>query len=182
MKKYATLVWKLIFAFATMFLCVFYAYIARSSWFWIMFCWFTFYCCLQVYFVGNNQFMMEVADPDVKGVIGGCIQTFRETGFAVGTATANLIHDVYMDAYWNGPIPGRDDSNFEDYGKIYLDDFFITQLIIVCVYGAFAFVLTFFSGFGVHEKDRGCYYVDLCKKKKGEQYEKVGENEPYVDS
>ena len=45
---------------------------------------------IGIFFISNNQYMMQVASIDARGMIGGCIQAFRETGFALGIAIINL--------------------------------------------------------------------------------------------
>lgn len=67
---------------------------------WIVICNMMFSFGLGVFFTTNNQFMMAIATPDIRGMMGGCIQTFREAGYAIGIALVNVIHDLYMNLNW----------------------------------------------------------------------------------
>lgn len=71
----------------------------------ILFCMFFFSFFIGTYFTSNNQFMMQTATADIRGMIGGCIQAFRETGFAIGIALVNLVQDIYMGDHWDGSVP-----------------------------------------------------------------------------
>ena len=61
--------------------------------------------CLAIFFVSNDQFMMLTASPDIRGMIGGCMMAFRESGFSIGIAMINLINDIFMGEHWEGTIP-----------------------------------------------------------------------------
>ena len=60
---------------------------------------------LTMFFVFNNSFVMSVGTPDIRGMLGGCLQAFRESGLAIGIAFVNFVHDIYFMYKWNDVIP-----------------------------------------------------------------------------
>lgn len=68
----------------------------------VIFLTFFFALFFGAFFTTNNTFMMQTATPDIRGILGGCIQSFRETGFAIGIALINLVHDLYIGSHYHG--------------------------------------------------------------------------------
>lgn len=95
-------------------------------------------------------------------MIGGCVQAFRETGFAMGIAIINLCQDLYMNKHWTGPIPpyNPNDPNF----ILYRDEYFKSITLTDWIMAAVTFLsmgLGAASGFGNHEREKGCYPKNL---------------------
>lgn len=114
---------------------------------------------LGIFFTTNNQFMMQAATADVRGMLGGCIQTFREAGFAVGIALVNVIHDIYMSYKWrdsNGnplplPYPHKNTNPaWVAYGDTYYSAFVTTDWFMSLV-SILAMVFGMIAGTGEFE-------------------------------
>ncbi|GIQ85003.1 hypothetical protein KIPB_006605, partial [Kipferlia bialata] len=99
---------------------------------------------------GNNTHMMSSAPIDVKGVMGGAIQTFRETGFALGISLSCLIRDSFQDIMWPYPIPNPNIPIPPDFLPVYVEVF---QFSIAAYMQVLWLVvgLTFISGLGAWE-------------------------------
>ncbi|TNJ26660.1 Multidrug MFS transporter [Giardia muris] len=108
---------------------------------------------LGIFFTTNNQFMMQTATPDIRGMMGGCIQTFREAGYALGIALVNLVHDIYMGVHWKGPVPSiqkRSNPYWVAYSNIYYDAFATTDWCMSLV-SLLAMAFALMSGTNVFE-------------------------------
>ncbi|GIQ84008.1 major facilitator superfamily protein [Kipferlia bialata] len=77
---------------------------------------------------GNNTHMMTSAPIDVKGVMGGCIQTFRETGFALGISLSCLVRDTLQSKMWPYPVPNPNNPIPAQFTPIYVE---VMQLVVV---------------------------------------------------
>jgi len=118
-------------------------------------------CCfsfmLGIFFTTNNQFMMRVATPDVRGMMGGCIQAFREAGYAIGIATVNVVHDIYMSIHWTNaghegvPYPQvMKNPEWREYVDVYYDAFAVTDIAMAFV-SIFSMIFGMLSGVAPHE-------------------------------
>lgn len=134
---------------------------------WIVICNMMFSFGLGVFFTTNNQYMMAIATPDIRGMMGGCIQTFREAGYAIGIALVNVIHDLYMNLNWGSakvPYP-QIDSNplWVKYTKVYYDAFAVTDIIMSLV-SILAMCFALLSGTSIFEADKFGYPKKLKLK------------------
>lgn len=116
---------------------------------------FCFAFVLMLYFVSNNMFMMQTASADVRGMIGGCMQAFRESGLAIGIALSNLISELFIQARWGReqPKPNEDctgPQEFLDYKGVYFEVVWITDLVM-SVLAVLALLFGALSGFGDFE-------------------------------
>lgn len=116
---------------------------------------FVFAFVLMTYFVSNNMFVMFIATPDVRGIIGGCLQAFRESGLAIGIALSNLFNDLLMGSRWPGkqPTPNATctgDQDFLNYRSIYFDVVLYVD-IIMSIMSILSLVFAILTGFGDYE-------------------------------
>ncbi|GKT17831.1 Major facilitator superfamily like protein [Aduncisulcus paluster] len=51
----------------------------------------------------NTGFVTSAAPRNVRGIVGGLVQTFREVGFAMGTSLAGCLQDVFIEAQGQDP-------------------------------------------------------------------------------
>lgn len=114
---------------------------------------------LGIFFTTNNQFMMAVATPDIRGMMGGCIQAFREAGYAIGIATVNVVHDIYMSINWTNaghegvPYPQiMKNPEWREYVDVYYDAFAVTDIAMAFV-SIFSMIFGLMSGVSPHEAD-----------------------------
>ncbi len=134
---------------------------------WIVICNMMFSFGLGVFFTTNNQFMMAIATPDIRGMMGGCIQTFREAGYAIGIALVNVIHDLYMNLNWGSadvPTP-QTNSNplWVKYTKVYYNAFAVTDVVMSLV-SILAMCFALLSGTSIFEADKFGYPKKLKLK------------------
>jgi hypothetical protein len=115
---------------------------------------FFFSLCFGIYSISNNQFMMQTASSDIRGMVSGCMQAFRETGLAIGIALVNLSNDVYMELNWEHAVPIDDSCSterFVEYREVYYRSFCATNIVMSFV-ALVALLLAVLSGTNEHEK------------------------------
>ncbi|CAL6081257.1 Multidrug_MFS transporter [Hexamita inflata] len=108
-----------------------------------------------VYFSSNGMFMMQTATPDIRGMLGGTVQSFRETGLAIGIAIVNLSNELFIGKRWpRKPVsdPTCNSAEFIAYRNVQYDAFTNTNLVMSAM-GVLSLVFAIMSGFNVHEKD-----------------------------
>ena len=114
---------------------------------------FFFAITLTIFFVANNSFIMQVSSPDVRGMVGGCLQAFRETGVAVGVAIVNLVHDLYLNAKWGKDIPVDrtcQSELFKEYAAVYYRSYSASNLCMAGV-GLITMLFGVLAGFNKYE-------------------------------
>jgi MFS family permease len=57
------------------------------------------------FITSSNVFMMTLTPMHLKGVIGGAINTFRETGFSLGASLSISLSNAILALVWDGPVP-----------------------------------------------------------------------------
>lgn len=145
----------------------------------ILFCMFFFSFFIGTYFTSNNQFMMQTATADIRGMIGGCIQAFRETGFAIGIALVNLVQDIYMGDHWDGLVPNDptcEDPTFQAYRDVYYDGVFMTDVMMSFV-SIITLILGIMSGTNVHESHLWGYPKKLLVQQEAAKVEEGAADE-----
>ncbi|CAL5994406.1 Multidrug_MFS transporter [Hexamita inflata] len=109
---------------------------------------------LGIYFSSNGMFLMQSATPDIRGMLGGTVQSFRETGLAIGIAVVNLSNELYLGHKWpKKPIidPKCETAPFFEYRNVQYDAFKITNLVMSAM-GVLSLLFAVLSGFNIHEK------------------------------
>lgn len=134
---------------------------------------FFFSMALGMFYVSNNQYMMQSATADIRGMLSGCIYTFKETGYAIGVALVNLIQDVYMGSNWKGRVPidhTCSDPLFNQYRTIYYWGVCFTDIGMAAV-GVITMIFGIMAGTNTFEKG----FIGYPKDKDNTEYTKVGE-------
>ncbi|CAL6044139.1 Multidrug_MFS transporter [Hexamita inflata] len=124
---------------------------------------------LGVYFSSNGMFMMQTATPDIRGMLGGTVQSFRETGLAIGIAIVNLSNELFIgNKRPSKPVIDSTCSSIEfiEYRNVLYDALTNTNLVMSGM-GVLSLVFAIMSGFNVHEKD----FIGYPKKEKGKEYD-----------
>ncbi|CAL5990735.1 Multidrug_MFS transporter [Hexamita inflata] len=126
---------------------------------------------LGVYFSSNGMFMMQTATPDIRGMLGGTVQSFRETGLAIGIAIVNLSNELFIGKKWPmKPVsdPTCSSAEFIQYRNVQYDAFTNTNLVMSAM-GVLSLVFAIMSGFNVHEKDLYGYPKQEANKEEKEK-------------
>ncbi|GIQ83411.1 major facilitator superfamily protein, partial [Kipferlia bialata] len=129
---------------------------------------------------GNNTHMMTMAPIDVKGVMGGCIQTFRETGYALGISLSCLIRDSYQKSMWPYPVPDANEPIPPTFRPVYLEVFQLSILTYMQVIWITA-ILTLIAGLGTWEIYKYAFPRKLYRKRHAAFYKGLDEQGMTLD-
>jgi MFS family permease len=102
----------------------------------------------------NNAFSMQATPVDLKGVMGGCIQLFREIGFSAGTAITAVFDDLFVRHLYSGPIPDISFDQPPGYEAAYNRAFSLTTMTVAC-FAFIAIALVNLAGVAPHEVKQG---------------------------